>query len=178
MSAKYIRFSPLIFLAVFVIACVIGMSYDLTKVMRPAVINKDLEITFDSVKSIASKNLLLGLSLLIGFLTANILNYILLFYNGIFFGMAVSNYSKIMDIKKMLAAVLPHAIIECAWMILISAFSVKLFFAFLTYINSGYTDKKFIQLLKSKQCIIVVSMVPIAIIAEVVLTPLVIRMFY
>ena len=171
MKDNYIKYSPLIFLGIFILAFVIGMSNDIPKSISITTINTNPKIDFEIIKTISIKNILLALTLLLGFLTANILNYILLFFNGLMFGMSYSTYSKIFETKQLLLIVLPHAIIEVLWMVLISSLSVKLFFYFLKYINSNYTNKDFINLLKSKYLFKLYFIVILAIIIELFITP-------
>lgn len=172
MKNNYIKYSPLIFLGTFILAFAIGMSNDIPKSISITTINTNPKIDFETIKTISIKNILLALTLLLGFLTANILNYILLFFNGLMFGMSYTTYSKIFKTKQLLLIVLPHAIIEVFWMVLISSLSVKLFFYFLKYINSNYTNKEFINLLKSKYLFKLFFIVILAIIIELFITPL------
>lgn len=172
MKSFYTKWAFYIFFMFFTIGFFIGVSNIELYNIPTVSINKNISIDFNSIITITSKNILLAITLLFGFLTANILNYILMFYNGIVFGLSFYTYSKILDNEKLLMIVLPHAILEITWMLLISSFSVKLFFSFIKFINSRYEEKEFIFLLKSKMLHKLFAIVVLAIGIELFVTPL------
>ena len=178
MIKKYIEYSPIIFGIVFIASFVLGLTNSIPIEIKQPIINKKIEIDIYTILYIASRNILLALALLIGFFTANILNYALVFYNGITIGITVSMYSKIVNSKQLAISILPHSFIEFFWIILISSLSVKLFFSFIKLLNSQYENKEFIKILMSRKCLIYFSLVIIGILVEVIITPFLINLYF
>jgi uncharacterized membrane protein SpoIIM required for sporulation len=176
MREKYIKYSYILFLIIFVISFSIGLFL----VENKEINNKYLLPNFQLIpkSKIFTNNILLAISLLIGFITINIQNYILIFYNGILFGIKFSILKNKIGIEKSLVTFLPHGIIELIWFIILSSLSVKLSFLLYDYIKSDFTKKIFLKELFSKKTFLYFSIVFLGILVEIYLTPLLINLIY
>lgn len=173
MKALYLKYNILIFLVILLISFFISFYYQIeVNGYEPSLITKkDIALNNKIIYKIILNNLLLSIILLTGFLTANIVNYVLISLNGIVFGLNIAYMGKFYNLKIALSLFLPHAIFEISWMLLISSLSVKLFFAFLKFVSSEYGDYEFFNLLKSKTMKKIIILMVLSLIIEIFITP-------
>lgn len=179
MMAKslYVKNSVYLFTAIFLFSFYIGYSSKIgNSHIEPFNTDKEVKISLVQAIDIVNNNLLLGVSLILGFLTANILNYTIIIYNGLIFGVNFSMYLSYIDLKTNILIFLPHGLLEVAWMIGLSSISVHLFFSFIDYVKSDYTDQTFLQIFKSKKFLLFTSLIIAALLVELLVTPLLVNL--
>lgn len=164
----------IVFLVIFLVAFLIGI---LGNSNIPA--STQEAITEDGMQKVGDKyfmniivnNLLLAVSLLLGFLTFNIYNIVALMYNGVLFGVFFNKFVGIFGVTKTLLLVAPHGLLEITWFILISAFSVRLTTGFYKLLNSNLEERSFFTLLFSRKTVMLLSLALITVLIEIFITP-------
>lgn len=148
------NYSWTIYLIILLLSFVLGFSnyFDLESSYKITEVEKlDSFLLF---RKVLTTNFLMGIYILISFLSFNIFTVGLLSINGIYIGQIYKYLIFNIGIKKTLILLFTHGFIEVIWIILLAHISTKLLIQMLKMLNNDFkTLKSFVKIFYSKQTI-------------------------
>lgn len=154
----------------FLIGYFLFRSHNSTKLWVFQLVRKDnLKIGQDFF-TIFKVNMLVGLGILIGFITYNSFTFFLYTFNMITIGYYIHYYMIKFGLLRCLYLILPHGLLEITWLTLLTIHSFSIFESFKIAINSGFEKNDFVRLLFSKKTLYLLTLILVTALIEAFLT--------
>lgn len=139
--------SAIIYAVIFIAAFCLGIINSPIKSRNISLEN--ISVNNHSFLRILINNLLLGISLLLGFIFFNIYNAVAVFINGLMWGFYLNKFFANLGMLNTLILFVPHGLLEFYWIIGISGYSTLLCFDFYNFLNTGYKNRRLLKSLCS-----------------------------
>lgn len=135
-------------------------------------ISNDKMIIGQDFLFILKQNLLIGLGIIIGFISYNFFSIFLFIFNMFSLGFYLHHFQNKLGLFRSILLFMPHGIIEITWLTLLTIHTFKIFTSFKNALLTNFNDTSFLWKLISFKTLILFILIIITAIIESYLTPL------